>query len=430
MIKRKPKIAHFERSKKSRSLKIAIFHCGFVYSGGGERIVLEEARGLKKRGYEVLVVAPTIDKELCYPDFLEELGVKTFLPGFTEKLAFRDALRMVTSSLLAPILAINFRDVDIFLGANQPGAWMAYCMASVLKKPYLVYLNQPNRLVYPRKIDQQTGWQNRKDYHLLAMVIKKIKPVIAWMDKISFTSGQAMLVNGGYIGKAIKKIYKKPIVLCPGGAYPQTQTNLQLNPQSAFKGEFKMNNFKITKPYVLITNRHEPQKKFEYVIKAMEKAIKEVPEATLVIPGPYTAHTPKLINLARKLKINNRVLFLGQVSEKELQKLYQEAAVYCYPSPDEDFGLGPLEAGVWGIPTVAWNHAGPTVTMVHGKTGYLAKLYEIEDYTQGITLLLSDPKKRAKIGKAAWENVKKNFSWEKHVDILEKEIKKALRLPG
>jgi len=410
-----------------KKLKIAIFHCGFVYSGGGERIVLEEARGLKKRGHEVLVFAPTVDEKVCYPDFLEELQVRTFLPSFIERFPFRDALRMTASSLLAPILALRFRDVDVFLGANQPGAWIAFCMAKVLKKPYLVYLNQPNRLVYPRKVDIQTGWQTRKDYYLLAEVIKRIKPFIALADRISFTSGQAMLVNGDYIGKVIKKIYKKPIVLCPGGAYPQAWASLKLNPENAFEGEFEMNGFKITKPYVLITNRHEPQKRFEYVISAMEKVVKKVPGAILVIPGPFTSHTPKLINLSKRLKINQKVLFLGQVSEEELQRLYQEAAVYCYPSPDEDFGLGPLEAGVWGVPVVAWNHGGPTVTVVHGKTGYLAKPYKVSDYASGIIMLLSDPKKRARMGKAAWERVKDDFSWERHVDILEKEIKKALK---
>jgi len=410
--------------------KIAIFHCGFVYSGGGERIVLEEARGLKRRGYEVAVFAPTIDKNLCYPEFLDEVQVETFLPSLTEKLPFRDALRMIASCLLAPILAFNFRDVDVFLGANQPGAWMAFCMAKVLRKPYLVYLNQPNRLVYPRKIDKQTGWQTRQDYYLLAKIIKVIKPFIAWADRISFTSGKAMLVNGSYIGNIIKKIYQKPVVSCSGGAYPQTWSSLRLNPEKAFEGEFKINGFKITKPYILITNRHEPQKKFEYVIRAMEKVIKKVPQVILVIPGSFTPHTPELINLSKRLKIHQKVLFLGQISEKELQKLYQETAIHCYPAPDEDFGLGPLEAGVWGVPTVAWNYGGPTVTVVHKKTGYLAKPYEIEDYARGIIILLSNPQKRAEMGKAAWEHIRENFSWERHVDVLEKEIRKALTSVG
>ena len=411
----------------SEKAKIAIFHCGFVYSGGGERIVLEQARGLEKRGYQVQVYAPTIDQKACYPSLLEELKVKTFLPEVFENLPFRDALRMVASSVLAPILAINFRKVDLFIGANQPGAWIAFCMAAVLRKPYLVYLNQPNRLVYPRKIDRQKGWQTRGDYYLLARIIKRIRPFIRWADRVSFTSGKAMLVNGDYIGRVIKEIYKKPLVICPGGASPQAWEKLRLNPQSAFKGELKIKDKKITKPYVLITNRHEPQKKFDYVIKALKEVLRKIPEALLVIPGPFTSHTPKLIKLSKHLKIDQKVLFLGQISEEDLQRLYQEAAVYCYPAPDEDFGLGPLEAGSWGVPTVAWNYGGPTVTIIHQKTGYLAKPYQIKDYARGITKLLLSPKKRAQMGKAAWKQVKDNFSWDQHLDVLEKEIEKTLR---
>ncbi|MFC1727460.1 glycosyltransferase family 4 protein [Patescibacteria group bacterium] len=413
---------------KDKKPKIAIFHCGFVYSGGGERIVLEQARGLKNRGYEVEVYAPTIDKKTCFPEFLEELNVKTFLPSFIEKMPFRDALRMMTSSFLAPFLSFNFREVDLFFGANQPGAWIAFCMAKVLKKPYLVYLNQPNRLVYPRPVDQETGWQTRRDYYLLAAVIKALKPFVAWTDKVSFTSSEAMLVNGDYIGQIIKKIYQQPLVMCPGSAYPQSRSKLKLDLASAFKGSFKISQIKISKPYVLITNRHEPQKKFEYVIEAMAQVLKKYPKTCLIIPGPFTSHTPKLIKLAKKLKINKKILFLGQIKESELQKLYQNAAVYAYPSPDEDFGLGPVEAGVWGVPTVAWDYGGPTVTVAHNKTGYLAKPYEVGDYAKGILMLLSDPQKRAQMGKAAWERVKKEFSWESHLDILEKEIQKSLNL--
>jgi hypothetical protein len=47
-----------------KPLKVAIFHCGFIYSGGGERIVLEEAKGLIKRGYDVEVFAPTVEPKM------------------------------------------------------------------------------------------------------------------------------------------------------------------------------------------------------------------------------------------------------------------------------------------------------------------------------------------------------------------------------
>lgn len=412
---------------RKKKVKVAIFHCGFIYSGGGERIVLEEARGLKKRGYEVEVYAPTYNPEKCYPEAIKEIGVKMFLPTFIEKLPFRNAVRMLGTSFLAPFLAYKFKSVDVFLGANQPGAWISYCIARVLGKPYVVYLNQPNRLLYPRPIDRQYGWTTTvKDYHLLYGLIQKVRPIISLFDRISITKAKVLLTNGSYIGGVIENVYAKATVDAPAGSYWQPSSNLSLNPNSTYRGKIKVGKNVITKPYLLITNRHDPQKRFDYVIKALKEILKQYHNVSLVIPGPFTEHTRNLISLAKRLKVAGRVKFLGQITESELQKLYKNCAVYCYPSPEEDFGLGPLEAGGWGVPTVAWRHGGPIVTVEDGVTGFLAEPYSVKDYAHKILTLLENPKVRAKMGKAAWERTKEKFSWEKHFDILEKEILKVI----
>src|SRR5579859_7714736 len=55
--------------------RIAVFHCGFTYSGGGERIVIEEVLGLRRRGYDVECYAPTVDALRCYPDLIGDVRV-------------------------------------------------------------------------------------------------------------------------------------------------------------------------------------------------------------------------------------------------------------------------------------------------------------------------------------------------------------------
>ena len=196
-----------------RRKKVAIFHCGFIYSGGGERIVLEEAKGLRKRGWEVRVYAPTLDVDKCFPDMCREESVKTFLPSLIDWLPLRNALRMVVSSILAPAFALKFRDTDVFIGANQPGAWIAFCVASVLRKSYIVFLNQPNRLLYLRPVDKQFGWFSTvKDYQLLYGVIRLIRPLINILDKVSIQGASCLLTNGRYIGGVIENIYSKKAV--------------------------------------------------------------------------------------------------------------------------------------------------------------------------------------------------------------------------
>ena len=408
------------------SLNIAVFHCGFAYSGGGERLVLEEVMGLRRLGHDVVCFAPTLDKEACFPDFIDEVGVSTFLPQLPRWFPLRDAIAMALSSVLAPLLALRFRDIDVFVGANQPGAWIAYCIAKVLGRPYVIYLNQPNRLIYPRKIDQQTGWPTKRDYHVLDVMIKRMKRIVVWADRTSTQAADVALANGGYIARIIEQIYEREIELCPAGCHPQSSRLLRLNPHTAYEGAFKLGDTIIDKPYVLITNRHEPQKKFEYVIEAISKIGSDVPAATLVIPGPFTPHTPILIDLAEKLGIEERVLFLGRISEADLQRLYREAAVYCYPAPEEDFGMGVIEAMAWGVPVVAWNYAGPTVTVLDGETGFLANPYSVEHYADAMSWLLQDPKLRSRMGAAARDRVERYFTWDRHSRLLERAIRNAV----
>jgi glycosyltransferase involved in cell wall biosynthesis len=404
-----------------KTLKITIFHCGFIYSGGGERIVLEEARGLIKRGYEVSVYAPTVDFRKCFPDSLKKLKVKMLLPSFSEKLPYRNAIRMVASSFLAPFLSLYFRGTDIFIGANQPGAWLAFCMSRILSKPYIVYLNQPNRVIYPRPVDTKFGWYTtNKDYHILYKVLKIVRPALGYLDKISIASASRVLVNGDYIGDIIENVYSVRVIDAPAGAEYSAAAG---NP---FKGNIKINGRIIKKPYALITNRHDPQKRFDYVIRAMKGVVEKFPKATLVIPGPFTEHSEILVKLAKKLNIEHNIYFTKTVSEHDLQRLYKNACVYCYPSPQEDFGLGPLEAGGWGVPTVAWNHAGPTVTVENGVTGLLAKPYKISDYTDKMLMLFKNKKLRKKMGDAAYNRTKNKFSWDRHLDILEETVKRII----
>src|SRR3989475_11767764 len=110
---------------------------------------------------------------------------------------------------------------------------------------------------------------------------------------------------------------------------------------------------------------------------------KRHPRVQLVVPGPATSHTASLTALVAELGLDDAVLFLGAISEEELQTLYEGAAVYVYPAPEEDFGMGVIESMSKGVPVVAWNQAGPTVTVGPG-TGYLAEPLDVEDYAAGI----------------------------------------------
>jgi glycosyltransferase involved in cell wall biosynthesis/uncharacterized membrane protein YbhN (UPF0104 family) len=404
--------------------RVAVFHCGFTYSGGGERIVIEEVLGLRRRGYEVECYAPTVDQSRCYPDLIGEVRVRTFLPQLPRWFPFREAAQMAATSLLMPLYAWRFRGVDAIVGCNQPSAWIAWWAARLMDVPYVIYLNQPNRLVYPRNIDRETGWVANADYRLLAAVVLRATRFVAWADRRSVQEADQLLVNGNYIGDIIRRTYRREAVDCPAGCHVAA-TGFPLPVEERFSGGLTINGCPIRRPYVLLTNRHYPQKRFDLAIRAIAEVRKVHPRVQLVVPGPFTAHTESLKALVAELGLGDAVLFLGPIAEDELQELYEGAAVYVYPAPEEDFGMGVIESMAKGVPVVAWNQAGPTVTVGPG-TGHLAQPLVVSDYAAGIALLLDDPAANQATGARAYEWARR-FDWERHLDTLEKSVLEVAR---
>ncbi len=405
------------RARAAGPRRIAVFHCGFTYSGGGERVVIEEVLGLRRRGFAVECFAPTVDASRCYPDLIGEVHVRTFLPQLPRWFPFREAVQMAATSLLMPLYAWRFRGVDVIVGCNQPSAWIAWWAARLIDVPYVVYLNQPNRLVYPRGIDRQTGWVVNDDYRLLAAIVMRATKFVAWADRRSVQEADQLLVDGDYIGDIIRGIYRREAIDCPAGCHV-SPSGFPLPVNARFSGGFTINGYPIRRPYVLLTNRHYPQKRFDLAILAIDEVRKRHPKVQLVVTGPPTPHTASLKSLVAELKLSEGVVFLGTVTEAEMQKLYEGAAVYVYPAPEEDFGLGVIESMARGVPVVAWNQAGPTVTVGPG-TGYLAEPLEVGEFARDVASLLDDPAANQAMGERAFEWARR-FDWQRHLDILER----------
>jgi glycosyltransferase involved in cell wall biosynthesis len=331
---------------------------------------------------------------------------------------------MAVTSLVMPLYAWRFRGVDAIVGCNQPSAWIAWWAARLMDVPYVVYLNQPNRLVYPRNIDRQTGWVSNADYRLLASIVLRATRFVAWADRRSVQEADQLLVNGDYIGDIIRKTYRRDAIDCPAGCHVAA-AGFPLPVEKRFSGGLTINGYPIRRPYVLLTNRHYPQKRFDLAIRAMAEVRKSHPRVQLVVPGPATSHTATLKALVKELGLDESVLFLGAITEDELQNLYEGAAVYTYPAPEEDFGMGVIESMAKGVPVVAWNQAGPTVT-VGPKTGYLAEPLEVSDYAAGVTKLLDDRAENGATGERAFAWARR-FDWERHLDVLERTVLEVAR---
>jgi glycosyltransferase involved in cell wall biosynthesis len=136
-----------------------------------------------------------------------------------------------------------------------------------------------------------------------------------------------------------------------------------------------------------------------------------------------TADTPGYINelksSARKLRVQDRVDWLGQISEETKQQLYASARAVVYPPVDEDYGYVTLEAMLAAKPVVTCSDSGgPLEFVLHGQTGLIAEATP-ESLAAAMDELWSNAARAAQMGEASRERYRQmDISWKNVVRKL------------
>ncbi len=118
-------------------------------------------------------------------------------------------------------------------------------------------------------------------------------------------------------------------------------------------------------------------------------------------------------NLSRKLKIEDKVIFTGYVSEEELPEYYSLCDVFVLPSisSGEIFGLVLIEAMACGKPVIASNLPGVRKVVDNNVNGFLVEPYDIDGLVSKIDIFLHNSNLCEKFGLKGREKVINNYSW-------------------
>jgi len=113
-----------------------------------------------------------------------------------------------------------------------------------------------------------------------------------------------------------------------------------------------LNKFNITDEFWLGVGTIEPRKNYKQLIDAYRELNDHRP---LVIAGGMGWLEPDLNERVKQLEMQERVRFLGYVSDEELSALYSSCFAFIYPSYYEGFGLPVLEAMSCGAAVITSN---------------------------------------------------------------------------
>jgi glycosyltransferase involved in cell wall biosynthesis len=136
--------------------------------------------------------------------------------------------------------------------------------------------------------------------------------------------------------------------------------------------------------------------------------------------------------LARELGVADVVSFHGQQPRSEVDEFYRRGDVFVFPSYREPGGNAPFEALSYGLPMIVADRGGPASAV----TPECAVLITPRDPAQyacdiasAVRTLVTNPDRRAAMGRAARERALEVGTWEQRVRAMEQVYAEVLGRP-
>ncbi|MEM4733309.1 MAG: glycosyltransferase family 4 protein [Candidatus Bathyarchaeia archaeon] len=195
------------------------------------------------------------------------------------------------------------------------------------------------------------------------------------------------------------------LAMIPNGVNTNVYEGIEKENLREFRAKFALPEEKI----VLYVGRLVYEKGIHVLINAVPKILDKVNAKFLIVGNGYMKD--QLLNIARSMRLEHKILFLGFVDEATLMKLQKCADVSVVPSLFEPFGIVALEAMAAKSPVVVSDTGGLTEIVEHDVTGVKVYPNNPESLAWGITKVLLDENYRRYISENAYRKVREKFDW-------------------
>jgi glycosyltransferase involved in cell wall biosynthesis len=238
---------------------------------------------------------------------------------------------------------------------------------------------------------------------------------IAEMEAWSLSHADKIITTCQFMLDEINRLYKVPkkaINIIPCGVNPErfkSDTNI-----SDFRNLFVRD----SESLIFYAGRLSPMKGVEDLFEAFFKIIKEGVNARLVYAGAGVLRDV-LEKQAGDAGLQQRILFVGTLSDKTLGAFYQAADCVVVPSRYEPFGMVAIEAAVCGAEVVA-SEVGGLKEVIHNNINISGVLPgKPEELSKVILKTLKSAKKGNKYSRSQQTNTWNN-SGNSLLEIIEK----------
>lgn len=162
-----------------------------------------------------------------------------------------------------------------------------------------------------------------------------------------------------------------------------------------------------------------PIKRIDLVIQAFGHLSDAFPDLNLLIIGSGLAES-SLKCLACSQPGANRVQFLGQLTKRQIDLIFEMPSVFVLASDDEGCPNALLEAMAHGLPCVGSDAKGIAEVLDHGRVGALFKRGSVDSLISALLRVLHSSQHRSQLGNNGFLHIKNCYLMQKHFAELER----------
>ena len=359
-----------------------------LHGGGSINVVYYLSKQLTKRGHEVTIFSSDFELDKEYIHSLD--GVRVVLFHYIANIG-----SMLITPKMTGLLDKEIRNFDVIHMQNFR-TYQNIIVHKFAKKHNIPYILQAHGSL--SRIMGKKGLKYLFDVFFGYKILRDASIVIA-STKIEAEQYKNMGVD------------ENKIEIIPNGFDQSEYENLP--DKEVFREKYGI---KRNEKIVLYLGRLHKIKGIDLLVEAFSNLIYKMDDVKLVIAGPDDGFLSILKTQIEDLKIGNKIVFTGPLSEKDKLGAYVDADVYVLPSVYENFGITVLEACACSTPIIVTNRCG-IADMVE-KVGLVVE-YNKDQLQDAMFKMLSDDGLRRRCGEKGKQLVMKELVWDKVVAKIE-----------
>ncbi|MCV7582193.1 glycosyltransferase [Micrococcus luteus] len=334
------------------STQIAIAHDYLTQKGGAERVVL----ALHRMWPDAPIYTTFYDPEGTFPEFKDAHII-------TSPLNWVGVLRKDPRRALPLLpLASSLMHVKEPVAVVSTSGW---AHGFRYEGATLVYCHTPARWVY--LLDDYLGEGGRDS--IKGRIARALRPGLRRWDRAAVRRRSRYVANSTVVKERIEAVYGLDGVNL---VFPPHSVTTD-GPQEPIPGAERL----AEAGFLLSVARLMPYKHVDVAIEAAARAGRPL---VVIGKGPEESRL--------KAMAGEDVVFGQDLTDAQLRWAYAHATALIAAS-HEDFGITPLEASAWGVPTVALRAGGYLDTIVEGVNGVFVEEPTVESVAEGVGRLLA-----------------------------------------